>query len=107
MPRGSLPQKTFSGPASSALRDQWKQRALRELGFDIDAGRLDELATRCLGEVALAADTIVLLTEEARLTKALYKLAVDAVGYGDFTRAKRGSGTDAANGFLDHGNYLA
>ncbi|WP_244125669.1 type I-F CRISPR-associated endonuclease Cas1f [Burkholderia gladioli] len=26
---------------------------------------------------------------------------------GDFTRAKRGAGTDAANRFLDHGNYLA
>jgi hypothetical protein len=37
----------------------------------------------------------------------LFKLAVDAVGYGDFTRAKRGTGTDAANRFLDHGNYLA
>lgn len=34
-------------------------------------------------------------------------LAVDAVGYGEFTRAKRGTGTDAANRFLDHGNYLA
>jgi len=41
------------------------------------------------------------------LTKALFKLAVDTVGYGDFTRAKRGTGTDAANRFLDHGNYLA
>lgn len=29
-------------------------------------------------------------------------------GYGDeFTRAKRGTGTDPANRFLDHGNYLA
>ena len=27
--------------------------------------------------------------------------------YGDFTRAKRGTGTDPANRFLDHGNYLA
>lgn len=38
---------------------------------------------------------------------ALFKLAVQAVKYGDFTRAKRGSGTDPANRFLDHGNYLA
>ncbi|MFT8597661.1 type I-F CRISPR-associated endonuclease Cas1f [Acetobacter orientalis] len=29
------------------------------------------------------------------------------VGYGTFTRAKRGSGIDPANRFLDHGNYLA
>ena len=48
-----------------------------------------------------------LLTEEARLTKTLFKLACDATGYGDFTRAKGGSGGDPANRFLDHGNYLA
>ena len=31
----------------------------------------------------------------------------DATGYGDFVRAKNGSGSDPANRFLDHGNYLA
>ena len=30
-----------------------------------------------------------------------------AAQYGDFTRAKRGDSIDAANQFLDHGNYLA
>ena len=49
----------------------------------------------------------MLLSAEAHLTKQLYKLATRAIGYGDFTRAKRGTGTDPANGFLDHGNYLA
>jgi CRISP-associated protein Cas1 len=34
-------------------------------------------------------------------------LACDATNYGDFVRAKNGSGTDPANNFLDHGNYLA
>ena len=29
------------------------------------------------------------------------------MGYGSFTRAKRGGGTDMANRFLDQGNYLA
>lgn len=29
------------------------------------------------------------------------------MGYGEFTRAKRGGGADPANRFLDHGNYLA
>ena len=86
---------------------RWGSRHLREAGFAADAGRLDDLAQRSLRQVALAQDTTVLLTEEARLTKALFKLAVDAVGYGDFTRAKRGSSTDPANRFLDHGNYLA
>lgn len=86
---------------------QWGSRHLREAGFAADAGRLDDLAQRSLRQVALAEDTTALLTEEARLTKALFKLSVDAVGYGDFTRAKRGSGTDPANRFLDHGNYFA
>ena len=40
------------------------------------------------------------------MTKALYKMAANAVNYGDFIRAKRGGGTDIANRFLDHGNYL-
>ena len=47
------------------------------------------------------------LTEEARLTKQLYRLAGDATSYGEFTRSKRGESADAANQFLDHGNYLA
>src|SRR5690606_41213199 len=58
--------------------------------------------------VEQAGGTVDLLTEEARLTKALFKMAVDAVGYGEgFTRAKRGTGTDPASRLLDHGNYLA
>ena len=47
------------------------------------------------------------LAQEAIMTKALYKLAANAVKFGDFTRAKGGSGIDMANRFLDHGNYLA
>lgn len=89
------------------LSEQWAQRALKASGFSVDTDRLTELAQRSLRQVELAQDTTALLTEEARLTKALFKLAVDAVGYGDFSRAKRGSGTDPANRFLDHGNYLA
>jgi len=89
------------------LREQWGKRALRESGFDINLSRLDDLLQRTRVQIAQAQDTTTLLTEEARLTKALFKLAVDTVGYGDFTRAKRGSGSDPANRFLDHGNYLA
>lgn len=88
------------------LREQWSQRVLRESGFAINAARLDELVERSLRQIELAQDTTALLTEEARLTKALFKLAVDATGYGDFSRAKRGTGGDPANRFLDHGNYL-
>lgn len=47
-----------------------------------------------------------LLTQEARLTKFLYKTAANAVQYGDFVRKKHGEGSDPANCLLDHGNYL-
>lgn len=86
---------------------EWNASALREAGFAVDLERLKFLVQQFTVHIANAPDVTALLTDEARLTKALFKLAVDAVGYGEFTRAKRGSGTDAANRFLDHGNYLA
>lgn len=89
------------------LLSQWHSRALREAGFDVDLTRLQALAQQFQLSIASAPDVTALLTDEARLTKALFKLAVDATSYGDFSRAKRGSGTDPANRFLDHGNYLA
>lgn len=69
--------------------------------------RLKALLGKSMGNIDVARDTNELLIEEARLTKALFKLAANTVDYGDFTRAKRGTGTDPANRFLDHGNYLA
>jgi CRISPR-associated protein Cas1 len=54
-----------------------------------------------------ANDHTSLMLQEAQLTKSLYKLASQTVGYGSFTRAKRGGGVDTANRFLDQGNYLA
>lgn len=99
--------KAFQHARAARIREQWQSRVLREAGFVVDAGRLEELLQRTSRQIDLAQDNTHLLTEEARLTKALFKLAVDTTGYGDFTRAKRGSGTDPANRFLDHGNYLA
>ena len=89
------------------LQTEWNARALREAGFAVDLARLQALVQQFTPRIANAPDVTALLTDEAQLTKALFKLAVDAVGYGEFTRAKRGTGTDAANRFLDHGNYLA
>lgn len=82
-------------------------RPLRDAGFDVSSERLTGVLEQNRQAIAKSPSTIDLLTLEARLTKTLFKLAVQAVGYGDFTRAKRGSGTDPANRFLDHGNYLA
>jgi CRISPR-associated protein Cas1 len=91
----------------SRLQQEWTKRSLRDAGFAVDSSRLASLIQESTLRVAGLPDTMALLTEEARLTKALFKLAVDTVRYGDFTRAKRGTGTDPANRFLDHGNYLA
>lgn len=89
------------------LQAAWDTRALRDAGFVADTVRLQALVAQFTQRIAHAPNVTTLLTDEAQLTKALFKLAVEAVGYGDFTRAKRGTGTDAANRFLDHGNYLA
>jgi CRISPR-associated protein Cas1 len=99
--------KAIQHERSRRIGDAWQHRILREAGFAVDATRLDDLLARSHRAIDLAPDNTSLLTEEARLTKALFKLAVDTVGYGDFTRAKHGSGSDPANRFLDHGNYLA
>src|SRR5690606_13385347 len=78
-----------------------------EAGFGVDAPTLRTALSRAREEIEQAPDTNALLTLEARLTKDLFKMAARAAAYGDFVRAKRGSGTDPANRFLDHGNYLA
>lgn len=89
------------------VQREWSKRGLQDAGFSVDQERLKGLLESSADRVRQAADVTYLLTEEARLTKALFKLAVGAVGYGEFTRAKRGAGGDPANRFLDHGNYLA
>ena len=90
------------------IRAQWlDSRSLLDRDFKVDRARLSSLLLQAQQGIDAATDVTALLTEEARLTKQLFKIAVDTVGYGQFTRAKRGTGTDPANRFLDHGNYLA
>lgn len=100
--------KAFQRARLARIAAYWPHsRELRDAGFGISAERLLSLLDSSAKAVDAAPDNTALLTEEARLTKALFRLAVLATGYGDFTRAKRGSGSDPANRFLDHGNYLA
>ncbi|NWK79743.1 type I-F CRISPR-associated endonuclease Cas1f [Aquitalea sp. LB_tupeE] len=90
------------------IHQQWTgNRQLREAGFVIDENHLSEALQASAQAITHAMDHTGLLTEEARLSKLLFRLAAQAASYGDFTRAKRGSGSDPANRFLDHGNYLA
>ena len=90
------------------IANHWcNNRALADAGFAVPPERLKAALDSSSRAVAAMPDNPALLTEEARLTKTLFKLACDASGYGNFTRAKGGSGADPANRFLDHGNYLA
>lgn len=86
---------------------EWTRRDAAREGFDIAQDALVKLVKQSEQHVLDAPDVEALLTEEGRLTKALYKLAAQATGYGEFSRVKRGAGMDPANRFLDHGNYLA
>lgn len=100
--------KTLQTMRLARIRQHWGiSRQLREAGFLIDPIILGAALDTAQHSIDAAADTNHLLAAEANLTKQLYKMAVKAVGYSEFTRSKRGSGTDPANRFLDHGNYLA
>lgn len=90
------------------IRSSWTgNRQLADAGFQVEVEQLQAALERSRHNVDQARSVSDLLTEEARLTKTLFRLAVQTTGYGDFVRAKRGTGTDPANRFLDHGNYLA
>lgn len=99
--------RAFQFARLSRIETVWTDRTLRDAGYSIMADTLHQALIHHREAIAEAPSTTDLLTLEARLTKTLFKLAVQAVQYGEFSRAKRGSGTDPANRFLDHGNYLA
>ncbi|MCC8374561.1 subtype I-F CRISPR-associated endonuclease Cas1 [Photorhabdus sp. HUG-39] len=89
------------------IREHWlSSRMLRDNSFIFNSESLLSLLTRYEQNLANCRDNKDLMAQEAVMTKALYKLAANAVSYGDFVRAKRGGGVDLANRFLDHGNYL-
>ena len=100
--------KSFQQARLTRLRQHWSNsRFLKEQGFNVDASAIDALLASASANVNSSVDHMALKTEEARLTKQLYKLACRATSYGEFTRSKRGESSDTANQFLDHGNYLA
>lgn len=93
------------------LEEHWRSsRSLKDQGFTPDIAQLKSVVDQARALNSSAADVGMLLSHEAHLTKHLYRLAAQATRYGEFVRAKRGDrgdAVDAANQFLDHGNYLA
>lgn len=90
------------------IRREWLDgRWLKDNGFSIDRELLENAIEQSSQSIEVVPTVTHLLTEEARLTKKLFKMAAQATSYGEFTRSERGQSGDPANQFLDHGNYLA
>src|SRR5690606_19655253 len=97
--------KDFQIARLRRIEDEWVSgRYLKTVRFDVHEQRVKAALAGSKAELMSAHDTQAILTAEARLTKKLYSMAAEAVGYGEFTRERRGTGADAANQFLDHGN---
>ncbi|BCO29038.1 CRISPR-associated endonuclease Cas1 [Rhodoferax lithotrophicus] len=100
--------KEFQQIRLQRVRQQWHSLSqLRDSPCTVDMTQLDALLKQSSQGVANASSQTDLLTEEGRLTKQLYRLVTQATQYGEFVRSQRGDSIDAANQFLDHGNYLA
>jgi len=88
------------------LRKVWnKDRDLKMAGFDSNDSAIAVALDAYDGQITSATSASYLLTAEAKLTKQLYKLAAHQNNISDFVREREA--TDKANGFLNHGNYLA
>ena len=88
------------------LQAIWSKDAdLKRQGFDSSRDDIKALIDNNIRQIDQQTEVMHLLQLEARLTKNLYKLAAKNTGYDGFTRAH--DGIDKANGFLNHGNYLA
>jgi len=88
------------------LRKVWnKDRDLIMAGFDAADPDIIAALDACAAQNATAAKTTFLLATEAKLTKQLYKIAAGKTGLSGFVREREA--VDKANGFLNHGNYLA
>lgn len=88
------------------LEKVWnKDRDLQNEGISFQDSELQNALNRYQERLLKAEKHADLLLTEAQLTKSLYKYIVHSTNFGDFKREREG--TDKANAFLNHGNYLA
>ncbi|MGZ8195044.1 MAG: type I-F CRISPR-associated endonuclease Cas1f [Methylosarcina sp.] len=98
--------KIFQQARVSYLKYIWeKDRDLRAENFLIDDLEPSSAIDHYIPQIETAVKVGDLLQREALLTKQLYRYAAKITQQGDFTRDHQA--TDLANGFLNHGNYLA
>ena len=98
--------KTFQHARLEFIQKTWnKDRDLKAENFFID----DALIASALSNYSRGIDSAEksgdLMQREALMTKQLYRYAAKLTQQTDFTRDHQS--TDIANGFLNHGNYLA
>ena len=98
--------KAFQDARVTYLKNIWeKDRDLKAEGFFPDDKEISAALTGYAEQIQSAQKVGDLLLREAMLTKQLYRYAAQATKLGDFVREREA--TDLANGFLNHGNYLA
>jgi CRISPR-associated protein Cas1 len=98
--------KTFQQARIDYLNRIWdKDRDLKAENFHLDDSLLSSALNGYVSQIETAAKVGDLLQREALLTKQLYRYAAKVTQLGDFVREREA--TDLANGFLNHGNYLA
>ena len=88
------------------LKKVWlADRELKRSGFDMTDPFIVAALDNARKSIGNATNTTALMTTEAQLTKQLYKIAARQNSINEFKRDR--DATDKANGFLNHGNYLA
>jgi len=98
--------KNFQHARLDYLQKTWgKDRDLKAENFFSDDHSLTAALKTHSEQIGSANKVGDLLQREALLTKQLYRYAAQSTGQGGFTRDHQA--TDLANGFLNHGNYLA
>jgi CRISPR-associated protein Cas1 len=98
--------KTFQHARVNYLQRVWeKDRELKAENFFVDDSALCSALDNYAKQIETAVKTGDLLQREALLTKQLYRYAAKTTQLGEFVREREA--TDLANGFLNHGNYLA
>lgn len=98
--------KQFQTKRIDFLTAVWqKDRELKNNGFELDHNDIQAALAKFNNRTDDASKQSDLLLTEAQLTKVLYKFAANNTSLPNFTRQHEG--TDKANGFLNHGNYLA
>lgn len=98
--------KNFQQARIDYIKRTWnKDRELKAENFFVEDHSISSALESFVNQIDGAAKAGDLLQREALLTKQLYRFAAKTTQKNDFTRDHQS--TDLANGFLNHGNYLA